>query len=289
MTDEIPQILQRMMTEAAPIGQASISPANEAEYRLQWHALLLGERTPHSLALAGGYLASQLPWVFMAGYQAAIRWVFPDVKVDGWLAFAASEDRSSDAPLAGVSISETGELNGFKTWVAGVNSIDGLLILVKGNDAGPTRVFELHSSVPGLTLHGPEGVPGKEKFLAAMSQGKAELAGVPVSQLDEPSVQRLRWFRYAEAISVYTALGAFLLRASQLLESDQLRDAALGALRHTEPAFAAEDEQALAAAAGRIVEDTIACAHRYEAIVGDDAPGNWAVDRRLIEMYAPRN
>lgn len=286
MRHQIPKILESL--SSASSGAPGLL-ASEAEYREQWGRALDNERSPQSLALAGGYLASQLPWVFLAGYQAAIRWVFADASIAGWLAFAASEDRGSENPLPGVRRGDNGALAGWKTWVAGVNSIDGLLVLLNRDGSVPAKVVELSRATQGLTLHGPGAAPSAGRFLGAMSQGKAQLADVPLVEQRELSTERLRWFRHAEAISVFTALAAFLLRQSEIVAHDGLRNDVAELFAGQARAFELADETALADASRDIAANTIACAQRYEGIAGERVPGNWAVDRRLITMYAPRN
>lgn len=289
LSDQIPSTLESLRLQLQESGDPLGSAMSEAQYREQWGKALSEEREPHPLALAGGYLASELPWVFVAGYQAAIRWVFPDVSSSGWLAFAASESRDADNPLPGVRCDQSGALSGWKTWVASVNSLDALLVLVKGEGSGSTRVFEVRSMALGLSLHGPDVVAPSGKFLGAMSQGKAELVGVPATELRELSTERLRWFRYAEAISVYTALSAFLLRQSDTLGDERLRSNVIELFAEQRRAFDAADEQLLEVAGRELARGAMACAKRYEEIVGESAPGNWAVDRRVISMYAPRD
>lgn len=286
MSDQTPQILVSLAAQALELPR---EPVAEAEYRRQWGDALALERQPRTLALAGGYLASQLPWVFVAGYQAAIRWVFPDVSIAGWLAFAASESRDAENPLPGVRRDESGSLTGWKTWVAAVNSIDGLLVLSKPESSGASAVCEISRSADGLTLHGPDAAAPASRFLGAMSQGRAELSRVPASQARELSTQRLRWFRYAEAISVYTALSAFLLRQSEVIADAGLREDVRELFANQPAAFERDSEDSLALAAKEVANSTIACAKRYQVAAGERAPGNWPVDRRLITMYAPRD
>ena len=43
------------------------------------------------MAVHGGMLADRMAWVFVAGYQAALRRTFPDQALPRWAALAVSE------------------------------------------------------------------------------------------------------------------------------------------------------------------------------------------------------
>ena len=53
-------------------------------------------------AVKGGLLADRMAWVFVAGYQCALRHTFSELPADGIAVFAVSEDRKNDPPLPGV-------------------------------------------------------------------------------------------------------------------------------------------------------------------------------------------
>ena len=67
--------------------------ANEDAYKALWQRLVASQQDLGLLAVQGGLLADRLAWVFVAGYQAALRRTFPDQGFSGWAAFAVSEDR----------------------------------------------------------------------------------------------------------------------------------------------------------------------------------------------------
>ena len=71
----------------------------EADYYLSWRTHTRSAQSPFDFAVKGGEAADALPWVFVAGYQAAIRAVFTRNSFTSWVAFAVSEDRSKHCLL----------------------------------------------------------------------------------------------------------------------------------------------------------------------------------------------
>ena len=60
----------------------------EAAYAQSWRAMYAAqsEWQTYELAAAGGKCALDMACVFIAGYQAAIRAIFPDTEFKGWAA-----------------------------------------------------------------------------------------------------------------------------------------------------------------------------------------------------------
>ncbi|MDP6342951.1 MAG: hypothetical protein QF491_05405, partial [Alphaproteobacteria bacterium] len=63
---------------------AGTEAPDEAAWYGLWCGADLGALPPPIAALHGGLLADRLAWVFVAGYQAAVRSVFPEVPSTGW-------------------------------------------------------------------------------------------------------------------------------------------------------------------------------------------------------------
>jgi hypothetical protein len=79
--------------------KASVNSATEESYRELWLSGVAQQNDLGLMAVQGGLLADRLAWVFVAGYQAALRRTFPDQAYSGWAASAVSEDRRGDPPL----------------------------------------------------------------------------------------------------------------------------------------------------------------------------------------------
>ena len=71
--------------------KASVKSATEDNYRELWLSGVAQQNDLGLMAVQGGLLADRLAWVFVAGYQAALRRTFPDQAYSGWAAFAVSE------------------------------------------------------------------------------------------------------------------------------------------------------------------------------------------------------
>ena len=136
----------------------------------------------------------------MAGYQAAIREVFKP-GVDGWLAYAATEDRSGKLP--GLSLSD-GMLHGAKTWVAGSDSVSHLVTTLR--DDHSRRYFLVPRSSVRL-----ERRPGDDRFLGALSQGIAHFEGT--TGYTELHPEHVSDFAALEARYVHLAYRAHVERA----------------------------------------------------------------------------
>jgi len=82
------------------------------------------------LALRGGALADRLAWVFVSGYQAAVRRCFPEFAApSGWTCLAAAE--AGDGPGCRLDSGPDGlRLSGDKSWIAGAGVLDSLVVSV---------------------------------------------------------------------------------------------------------------------------------------------------------------
>ena len=177
---------------------------NEAEYHQTFCTHVQSDHSLFQQAMVGGLLAARFGFVFIAGYQAAIRHIFPNMHASGWVAFAVSEDRNPDAPLAGVKyVERTGsyELSGFKTWVAASDHCRQLIVSAGDQaDGGKgTLYFLLNRTDPGVEV--TTRSPGR--MLPDLSQGKVELKNYAVS---EPlTAHRVKSFAAAEVLYIYVA------------------------------------------------------------------------------------
>ena len=153
-------------------GLHRVESASEAAYRDAWteHAL---PREPDLLAMAisGGIIADRMAWVFVAGYQAACRHVFPSAALRSWVSYAATEDREGDPPLPGVRLTgepSAGTLSGNKAWIGAARGMAQLVVRV---GTGPEATYFLVDR----ERHGVTIDPVLEDFLDVMCQGRALL------------------------------------------------------------------------------------------------------------------
>jgi alkylation response protein AidB-like acyl-CoA dehydrogenase len=200
----------------------------EAAYAQSWRAMYAAQSEWRTcdLAAAGGKCALDMACVFIAGYQAAIRAIFPDAKFTGWAAFAVSEDRSETDPLPGLTARAEDDvivLNGHKTWVAAVDHVKDLVVRAAGSDAG---YYLVPRAASGLSLERNPS-PG---MLPTLSQGKAHFDGVRLTsdhKLDDQQVER---FGVTEAFCIYTAFAAMACKLAEDARVDDVHELAVDLL-----------------------------------------------------------
>jgi hypothetical protein len=248
---------------------------HEAEFAQLWAGAMTSQR-PLEMAVAGGHLADDLAFVFIAGYQAAVRACFA-IDEPGWVAYAVSESRGDDDGASRVRLdAPTQTLSGVKSWVAAVNNISQ--IIVKVGDGDNAEYWRVPVSAAGLSLQArPKG-----KFLGAMSQGSAEFQQTPVdpsARLDSSAARR---FGFMEPLFIDIAFLAFV--KTQAPGVSQVDDLLLMASVLVEADFAAVATKMQFAALDSAVQQVLAEFELLQA--GPVLSANWAQDRGLLSLYS---
>ena len=223
-------------------------------------------------AVQGGLLADRLAWVFVAGYQCALRHTFAQLPAESMAAFAVSEDRKGEPVLPGVTATvlngET-KVSGYKTWVACCATLSHLVI--KSDRGDKANYYCLERSSHGLTL-----TPRYGSFLAEMSQGVAELNEVAVaSPLDTSEVSH---FGLRETLYIYMAFCAWAGKFVESADQCQALIRRLAGLTERLPL----DEAALAEL--KAVDQAVQV---LRGSIPATAAANYEQDQRLIAMYSP--
>jgi hypothetical protein len=251
--------------------------ADEASYLQRWSQNVAQQQDLGLMAVQGGLLADRMAWVFVAGYQAALRSTFADQNFTAWGAFAVSEDRRGDPPLPGVDYQQVnGEfvISGHKTWVATVNSVQHLV--VKAGHGERALYFNLPRHTQGLEFSSRSA-----NFLAEMSQGSAHLdeVTVPVDAVLDASV--VAQFAAREALYIYLAFLAYAGRAWSHNHSSDECFLLIQRLRQAlaEPSLPIAEVKAIDLGVQRVL------AAISPAAGADNA--RWEKDQRLISMYSP--
>jgi len=261
--------------------------ATEVEYLALWKKCLSADKPAASptdllaMAVTGGLLADRMAWVFVGGYQSAIRHTFMHEAFSGWGAFAVSEDRKGQPPLPGVTVHNSAQgdvVSGYKTWVACSDSVEH--VVIKAGSGADARYFNIHRTAPGLTVSSKQAVAKLGSFLAEMSQGIAHLQNVAVAQaLDNSEVVR---FGIRETLYIYCA---FCAHAGQFYSNQVDVEVCaelirrLGALLENLPTdqIGLDELKAVDTAVQKLLGQ----------ISPDAAGANWAKDSGLIAMYSP--
>jgi hypothetical protein len=177
----------------------------EGQYHALWLERVTGVDDLLDQAVLGGLLADRFAWVFLAGYQPAMNHTFGDGVARDWSAFAVSEDRTGElAPVTWVAQGDEYLLNGYKTWVAGVEHMRH--IVVKAGRGRKARFFVVERTRPGLELRTkPEG------FLPEMTEGIAHFYHVRVGEDDRADTSELERFGSREFLYIYAAFCGLLI------------------------------------------------------------------------------
>ena len=267
---------RKLLINAVRVSRAIGSgPLDEAAYLALWQSHVTPIEDPFMRSVVGGIFADRLAWVFVAGYQLAVRSVF-SVESDRWVAYVASEDRSGTLPAVSVMhVAGETQLTGWKTWVAAVDHVGELVVRTNGAQA---EHYLVSRESTGLTLSAKADV----SFLGDLSQGSAEFSGVVVQRqlqvIDEVP------FNLREALAIYGALCGLVLAQPMLEASSEscldLLDIAAGlwATSLCEP----NDIQQL-----KSFDQNL---QGFIASVEDDLAAtipDWDRDRRLVSMYSP--
>lgn len=245
---------------------------DEHAYAALWSEQVSGLDSLTAQAVQGGLLADRMAWVFVAGYQCALRHTFAELPADGIAAFAVSEDRKNDPPLPGVkSLLHNGsvQVSGYKTWVACSASLSHLVIKADRGEAA--NYYSIERVTEGLSLTDKHG-----GFLAEMSQGIAHLDNVAVpTPLDASQVGH---FGLRETLYIYMAFCAWAGKFVAQAERCERLIQRLATLVANVPA----NLEGLAE-----LKEVDHAVQALIAEVPESATPAWGEDQRLISMYSP--
>lgn len=247
---------------------------DEAGYLACWQEQVSGLDNPFEQAVIGGIWADRLSWVFVAGYQVAVRLAF-SIQSTQWLAYVASEDRERKLPGV-VAVEEAGSLrlNGFKTWVAAAAHVGELVVRI--NSQTP-RYLLVARDRAGLRISlKPEG-----RFLRELSQGVAEFTEVTVDR--ELPVENEVPFNLREALAIYSAFLGYLLGQDVVTAVHEQSRKVLSA---TQDLWRSDFQDK--SSQRQLCEfdvDVQKLKQQVDEILLDHTPG-WESDCRLISMYS---
>lgn len=266
-------------------GPAATIPdsATEADFYGHWRAATAEVEDEVALALAGGCLADRFAWVFMSGYQAALRRCFPEFRVRGWTCLAVAEPK--EGPACTLEPGPAGlRLNGRKSWIAGADTVETLIVSV-GADTD-RRFVRVPVTAPGVAVTNPRS----PTFLSQLSQGTAGFDDTPIDAdtlLANPG--RAQWFRGAEPLYVLLALNACLKQHAEALQDAEVprrAEAAIASARELPEQLGDKSRivpglSDFRAATTAVVE----AAARLTARFPPSLRASWAADEMLFGMF----
>ncbi len=273
------------MLEHALAGR--IRPASapfESAFDGHWHTERLGHHEPVVSALRGGLLSDRLAWVFAAGYQAAIRVIFPDVHPEGWAAYSAAEDAENLADRPGTRITPTADggwtISGHKSWIGGSRRVNHLIVTARGiGSEAPDVTVRVDARAPGVLISHRDA-PG---FLSEFSQGFANFDAAPCSAPSPWPFDEVRRFSRLEARFVMLSGAAFLMGHTE--DPDAKQDFIPLILALAETCRNDAIEPRTMAAIDKVFQKSVA---RFEANTDLAHWPTWDADRRLLTMYSAR-
>jgi hypothetical protein len=253
----------------------TVTIENEAACYQAWQTMGFASMAPTEMALRAGLMADRPAWVFIAGYQAAVRTVFPELKTDGWAAFAATENNDEANHYPGTTLCHADGkilLSGQKSWVAQSRQVDQIVVTINSTDI-PSQSVLVDRHAPGVVLsHRPA-----PKFLADMSQGFAAFNNVEIEQGGLVEEDRRPAFLGCEPKFVLLAAAAFLLIRSKDEQIPALVSLVLSLANYCQSGR--EHAQTLVAL-DRLLQDQLALISNTSTIP------NWQTDSRLFSMYS---
>lgn len=236
---------------------------NDSDFYPIWQQAVTSD-APFEQAIEAGRVAQSPGLIFVAGYQAAIRATFPELRGKDWFTFAVSEDRHPESVRPGVNLSQ-GQVSGFKTWIAAANNVDKLVLKV---GSGADAVYGLVDASSEKVIMNVKDRPG---FLPDMSQGEAQFLGADFVPLQQ--AKNVGRFHEFEPYYIYLALLA-RIQGSDVSAAVSLASAAIEQQRQR------HDLVMLDLAVAKLL-DVMA---ENEMVLGH----NWETDQRLFTMYSKR-
>lgn len=242
---------------------AADSVQHESQFKVAWQTT---QGAPLVRAMYGGILADRLSWVFIAGYQGAMRLAFNGIPDDQWWSFAVSEDRTGK--LAGVELRDK-TLHGTKTWVAACDSVDGVFV------TAANQCFRIPRGHEGVTF---ERYPSSS-FLPDMSTGKVTLTNADAGFVTNTAMD----FRLAEPVALMAASLGYLWREGRRLNASTIVDDAESiAARLAE--IDKHDPTGIAPLYVEVADLGKQCA-LHAADRADVSQADWQQNGRLLSLY----
>jgi alkylation response protein AidB-like acyl-CoA dehydrogenase len=244
-------------------------------------------------AFEGGRAADRVAWAFAAGYQAALRALWPGAPEGKRFALCATEAQGAH-PSQIATLLADGVLRGKKRFVTGGDTADVLLVVAttgRGDDGrNRLRVCAIDARRAGVTLR--PGVP--TPFAPELGHAALELDGVAVSP-DEvlPGDGYTAWlkpFRTIEDLHVHAALCGYVIAVARRWRWPHAAVEKLSAIVHGLASLAAEDPLAPAthvALGGALAlgsEILESCEPHWSLVEDEEVRARWRRDRPLLDI-----
>ena len=274
-------------------------PAMETvdDWLANWRQLPLDELSPFALAVMGGCQADRAAWAFSAGYEAALRAMFPQIRGGGLHGFSLSEEGVRSPrdlqTLWRTDASGGIQLSGNKGWVPMPEHCEAYFVVCRASGAdGALSVVRLPATADGVTM----SPRNPAAFMPELPAARMQLQDV---QLDASAMlpgdgwsDYARPFGALEELYVSAALMGYLLREGRAREWPQalLRQmlAAISLLERIAPEVGSANRgQLLLAGATEWVRALMTQATaEWAKQPNDEAGQRWVRDQTVQRMWA---
>ncbi|HNH35699.1 MAG TPA: acyl-CoA dehydrogenase family protein [Rhodocyclaceae bacterium] len=281
---------------------AAAPEASRIERQADWWAAFRTDaadwNTTLEKAVAGGFRADRLAWAFCAGYQSALRRLFPRLAADRMASFCATEAGGNAPKAIHARLERTGtgwRLDGEKSWASVADPESILYVVARSGDPAAARpelrVVAVEAGTGGISIH-PMPPPG---FVPEVFHARIVLEDVRVAEENvlpgDGYDAYLKPFRAIEDIHVTAAVLAYLVREGRARQwprpwAQQVLAVLLSLAEVDAHDFTSPPGHIALAGALGLAGDLIAQAEDFWSAVSleDPARRRWARDRRLLEV-----
>jgi len=253
---------------------------------------LVSDKSPIEKAILGGFSCQQFSFAFMAGYQAALEYMFPAVAPNKLKALCVSEKNGGHPKAIQTTLIDY-QLNGLKTYITAGSEVEHLLVLCKTDKVVNGR--------PQLKMvHLPKGAENTEltnfemSFMKEVKHGKLAMTNTKISDnqilAGDGFSDYAKPFRTLEDICVGAAYQAMLLRQAIEHQWDEsLRDQILFNLFSLKnllalPLLAPNTHMLLAALDANFEKLLPSIESNIEATSAAAFKADWQLNKKLIAL-----
>lgn len=278
----------------APVDVPAMETADD--WLTNWRQLPLDELPPFALAVMGGFQADRAAWAFSAGYEAALRAMFPQISGGGLHGFSLSEEgiRSPrDLQTLWQADAAGGiRLNGNKGWVPLPEHCEAYFVVCRASGPqGALSVVRMPATADGVSMSPRNPAAFMPELPAARMQLQDVALDASAMLPGDGWTDYARPFGALEELYVSAALMGYLLREGRARDWPQalLRQmlAAITLLERLAAETGSDQSLVLLAGATEWVRTLLTRATAHWAEQPDDVAGQrWVRDQTVQRMWA---
>lgn len=266
----------------------------------EWHPAFLrgisGWNLPLEWAVVGGCVGDRLAYAFAAGYQSALRRLFPFLPIEKVASFCVTEAGGGHPRAIQCQLIQDADqwlIHGEKTFVTSANEAEILIITAsQGIDEfgqNHISVIQIPHDTDGAIIETLPDMP----FVPEISHGKVILDHCPISSKQllagDGYLNYIKPFRTVEDLHVFAGILGYLFRVATLHQLDtRLREDILACIvtaHHLAGMFASKTPVHLALAGFIRQFRTLILAFEFHLVQVDEATrSRWMRDKQLFTI-----